>query len=113
MSVGTRFALVRGGIHRVGMLGVALLAAAALMTATGAARAGMVDFYDDWLGLQELDHVNKSRTVFPAWAPEVGAAMRQETRAFVQNVLWKADGRLQTLLGAPYGCAIPTIPDLL
>ena len=37
MSVGTRFALVRGGIHRVGMLGVALLAAAALTTATGAA----------------------------------------------------------------------------
>jgi hypothetical protein len=95
----------------------ALLAAAAggqLDTAAGvqaAARRLLSDpkaketvssFFSDWLGLEGLMAATKDATLYPGYTPAVEQAMLEETSAFVQNVVFGGDGRLATLLGAPY-----------
>jgi hypothetical protein len=62
----------------------------------------VTDFAGQWLGLGELATIDKEATAFPAWKPELRGAMRTETDKFVESVLWKGDGKLETLLTAPY-----------
>ena len=95
----------------------ALLAAAAggqLDTAAGvqaAARRLLSDpkakdtvssFFSDWLGLDGLMVTTKDATLYPGYTAAVQQSMLDETSAFVQNVVFGGDGRLATLLGAPY-----------
>ena len=66
------------------------------------ARAATNVFYEQWFGVDELEHANKDAQLFPQFTPEVKAAMREETIRFVNHVVWEADGKLTTLLSAPY-----------
>jgi hypothetical protein len=67
-------------------------------------RAGptVTEFAGQWLGLEDLATLDKEAEAFPAWKPELRAPMRGETDAFIQHVLWQGDGKLATLLGAPF-----------
>jgi hypothetical protein len=59
-------------------------------------------FFADWLELDALkDHV-KDATAYPMYNDALQASMIAETGAFAQNVVFGGDGRLATLLGAPY-----------
>jgi hypothetical protein len=95
----------------------ALFSAAAagdLATAAGVAQQArrMVDdpralatiesFHGQWLKLDELEELVKDDELFPAWSPELGAAMRDETLAFVTRVIRDGDAKLATLLTAPF-----------
>jgi hypothetical protein len=39
---------------------------------------------------------------FPTWKPDLRAPLRTETDRFIESVLWEGDGKLSTLLTAPY-----------
>jgi Protein of unknown function (DUF1588)/Protein of unknown function (DUF1592)/Protein of unknown function (DUF1585) len=62
----------------------------------------VTEFAGQWLGLDELASIDKEATAFPTWKPELRAAMRTETDRFIEHVLWQGDGKLATLLTAPY-----------
>jgi hypothetical protein len=67
------------------------------------ARRAVTEFYDQWLALGALDTLIKDPLVHPEFTPELRAAMRAETPAFVEHVLWSGDGRLSTLLTSSLG----------
>jgi hypothetical protein len=66
------------------------------------AQAAIDAFYEQWLGLPLLDAATKDAAIYPAWSDSLRAAMREETRRFIDHVLWDDDARLNTLLTAPY-----------
>jgi hypothetical protein len=105
----------------------ALLAAAAagqLDTAAGvttAARRLLGDakakdtvssFFADWLELDGLPDRTKSSTAYPDYNTAMQAAMLEETKTFVESVSFGGDGRLSTLLGAPYSYVNQTLGNL-
>lgn len=80
-----------------------IAAQARVMLAAPRARAAVGDFYRQWLGLGALDGVAKDPAVYPELTDELRGAMRAETQAFVEHVVWSADHKLGTLLTAPLG----------
>jgi hypothetical protein len=66
------------------------------------AQAGSTRFYRQWLGIDKLDRLSKSSELFPEWTDAFKTAARLETERFVNHVVWEGDGRLQTLLTAPF-----------
>jgi hypothetical protein len=66
------------------------------------ARAATNVFYERWFGLHELDNANKDPQLFPEFTQELREAMREETVRFVNHVVWEGDGKLATLLSAPF-----------
>jgi hypothetical protein len=65
------------------------------------ATAMVTNFAGQWLHLRELADADKDPTIYPAWKEELLPLFRQETERFVELV-WKGDGKLDTLLSAPY-----------
>jgi Protein of unknown function (DUF1588)/Protein of unknown function (DUF1585)/Protein of unknown function (DUF1592) len=61
----------------------------------------VTNFAGQWLHLRELADADKDTTVYPTWKEELLPLFRQETERFVELV-WKGDGKLDTLLSAPY-----------
>ena len=66
------------------------------------ARLGIGSFFQQWLELDKVDKAEKSETLFPMWSATLRSQLRQETEAFVAHVFWEGDGRLETLLTAPF-----------
>lgn len=68
------------------------------------AREAVVSVFVDWLELDgthkhgALEDVPKSADLYPEDSSELRSAMRTETRALVERVLFEGDGRLETLL---------------
>lgn len=69
------------------------------------AAAALADFHAQWLGL--TGSFDKSTARYPFWTPAVQDAMRQETATFVDTVIRRSDGKLGTLLSAPF-TALPS-----
>jgi Protein of unknown function (DUF1592)/Protein of unknown function (DUF1588)/Protein of unknown function (DUF1595)/Protein of unknown function (DUF1585)/Protein of unknown function (DUF1587) len=59
-------------------------------------------FAGQWLRLDEISDIEKQAEPYPAFKPELKDAFRGEVEAFFNQVLWKGDGKLDTLLTAPY-----------
>jgi hypothetical protein len=59
-------------------------------------------FHLQWLDLTELGSVEKRTKIYPLFTHELRGQMREETVRFVDHVVRDGDGRLDTLLGAPY-----------
>jgi hypothetical protein len=59
-------------------------------------------FHTQWLDLAKLAALGKDTTLFPQFTPALRDAMQAETLAFVDSVVRNGDGRLETLLTAPY-----------
>jgi hypothetical protein len=59
-------------------------------------------FAGEWLRLDEIPDIEKQAEPYPAFKPELKDAFRGEVEAFFNQVLWKGDGKLDTLLTAPY-----------
>ncbi len=66
------------------------------------AREAVAAFHEQWLGLDELETLSKDPSVYPIFDDELREAMRNETRRFTSTVILSGDGRLETLLTAPY-----------
>ena len=76
------------------------------------AHAGLLGFYSQWLGLPLLESATKDPEAYPAFTDELRDAMGEETRRFVEHVLWEDDARLSTLLTAPYSFVNADLAEL-
>jgi len=65
-------------------------------------RVTFAHFFEQFLELDQLDLLEKDPSVYPTFEPALRDAFRAETLAFVDSVTWNGDGRLSTLLTAPY-----------
>lgn len=62
-------------------------------------------FHLEWLGLGGFDTLEKDSRRYPFFTAEARKAMKAETVAFVDTVIRRSDGRLETLLSAPFTLA--------
>ena len=81
-----------------------LQAAAERMLADPRALEVVALFFAEWLALDHLDHVEKDRSVYPAWSDELAGSFREETLRFVRTV-WEQGARFDTLLTADWTVA--------
>jgi hypothetical protein len=72
------------------------------MLADPKSHPALAAFYRQWFGLGLLDSATKDASIYPQFDDNLRAAMREETSRFVDDVLWKGDAHLATLLTAPY-----------
>lgn len=86
------------------------LAAAARDLAAGEALRGVfLAFADQWLGLSQLGNLVKSPTAFPGFGPAIRDAMRAETEAFLDHVVFGERGGVRELLTSPTTFVDPTL----
>jgi hypothetical protein len=57
-------------------------------------------FHEQWLGVKHAAQVEKDSTAFADFTPQIASLMYDETRAFVDYVIWQSDARLPTLLSS-------------
>lgn len=72
------------------------------MLRDGKARETIASFHLQWLDVDGIGSVTKDPRVFPAFNSAVRTAMRNETVAFADHVVRQGDGKLETLLTAPF-----------
>lgn len=65
------------------------------------ARAAIGNFFEQWTGTQRLSITTKNTMLFPNFTTDLRDAMAAELPAFINDVLWHGDHRLNTLLTAP------------
>lgn len=82
------------------------------MLADARARDAIATFHAQWLDLGKLASLGKDPKAFPQFTPAMRDAMQAETVAFVDSVLRSGDGRLETLLTAPYSILDGPLFDL-
>lgn len=71
------------------------------------AAQGIGAFFVQWLGADRLEEAPKDTQLYPQFTPQLRDAMRTETGAFGDYVIRKGDGKLETLLTAPYSVSVP------
>jgi hypothetical protein len=79
-----------------------VLAQAQRMLADPRAARQVTTFAKEWLRLDEIDDIEKQAEPYPTFKPELRAAFTGEMEAFFNQVIWKGDGKLDTLLTAPF-----------
>jgi Protein of unknown function (DUF1592)/Protein of unknown function (DUF1588)/Protein of unknown function (DUF1595)/Protein of unknown function (DUF1587)/Protein of unknown function (DUF1585) len=79
-----------------------LTAQAKRMLADPRGRSANYDFFKQWFGLSLLETSTKDPAVYPQFDDKLRSAMGEETRRFVDHVVWEDDAKLSTLLSAPY-----------
>ncbi len=77
-------------------------AVAEVMVEAPAARAALGNFYAEVLRLRTLETLAKDPAIYPQFSPALGAAMRQETLALIDDVAFTVDGDFRDILDAPY-----------
>jgi Protein of unknown function (DUF1592)/Protein of unknown function (DUF1588)/Protein of unknown function (DUF1595)/Protein of unknown function (DUF1585)/Protein of unknown function (DUF1587) len=80
----------------------ALRAQVTRMLADPRAHDAIATFHTQWLDLGKLPATTKDPALYPQFSPALRDAMQAETVAFVDDVIRSGDGRLETLLTAPY-----------
>lgn len=96
-----------------------LRAHAERMYADPRGREGVLRIFEEWLGLDDLESMNKDTAVFTAMSPEVGPAARTETLAVISELVFERDADFRTFLtqrrtfvdrklAALYGVRAPT-----
>ncbi|QDG53156.1 DUF1592 domain-containing protein [Persicimonas caeni] len=66
---------------------------------TADARRSLNRAFMTWMGLDDLSSVEKED---PDFTPEMRTSMEAATLAFIDQIIWEGDGRLSTLLTAPF-----------
>lgn len=81
-----------------------LAAQAERLVGTERFRQTVASFHEQWLLLHEIKGADKNPELFPEaiWNPTVKAALAEEARRFVEHVLTEGDGKVETLLSAPF-----------
>ncbi|NUO49333.1 MAG: DUF1592 domain-containing protein, partial [Polyangiaceae bacterium] len=62
----------------------------------------VAEFHKQWLDYERVANVTKDAELFPDWSPAIGQLMAEETRTFIDGVIFGDQGTLTTLLSAPY-----------
>jgi hypothetical protein len=69
-------------------------------------------FHLQWLDVSEIGGQEKRKKIYPLWSDDLRAAMREETVRFVDQVVRSGDGRLETLLTAPFSIVNAPLAEL-
>ena len=80
-------------------------AQAARMVADARFTDAAVSFHLQWLDVVELPGKEKRKSLHPLWSENLRTFMHEETVRFVTEVIKSGDGRLETLLTAPWSIA--------
>ena len=75
------------------------------------AREMMREFQRQWLDLRRIDDFARDAETFPEWDPALLVSMQKETETFFEQVIFEGDGRLETLLSAPYSYLDPALAE--
>ena len=89
-----------------------LRAQAERLLASDRAKDALSSFHLQWLGLDTLLDIDKDPQLFPEVNDAVKAAMKDEAVSFADFVIRRGDGRLQTLLSAPFTIASTDVLSL-
>ncbi len=76
------------------------------------AKDALSSFHLQWLGLDSLLDTEKDPQLFPQFSDALKGAMRDEATGFADFVIRRGDGRLETLLSAPFTVASPDLLSL-
>ncbi len=68
-------------------------------------------FHQQWLGVDELELVEKDGTAYPQFSAALAEAMKRETAEFANGVILDGDAKLETLLTGSF--TYTSDPDLL
>jgi Protein of unknown function (DUF1592)/Protein of unknown function (DUF1588)/Protein of unknown function (DUF1595)/Protein of unknown function (DUF1585)/Protein of unknown function (DUF1587) len=68
------------------------------MLADPRAQEAIASFHLQWLGVDEIESLEKAPEVYPDFDPALALAMKEDTASFANWVLTEGDGRLETLL---------------
>ncbi|HWZ92069.1 MAG TPA: DUF1592 domain-containing protein [Polyangiaceae bacterium] len=71
------------------------------MLADPRAKDAVASFHSEWLSTSAIATADKDMTMFPEFTAAIRADLQQEVTTFVDQVFW-TDGKLETLLTAPY-----------
>jgi hypothetical protein len=72
------------------------------LLALPAAQTHLVRFHQQWLGIDSIGALSKDAMRFPAFTPLLAYYMAEETRRFLQHVLFEKQGTFADLLITPY-----------
>jgi hypothetical protein len=89
-----------------------IAAQAQRMLADNRARPAVAEFYRQWFGLARLESTNKDTTAYPKFNDTLKASMEEESRRFIEDVVWNGDSKLSTLLSANYSFVNKPLADL-
>jgi hypothetical protein len=70
---------------------------------------GVFAFLFEHFGYDGVRDVTKDEKLFPGFSKGLAAELAQETATFLRQVLWADDGRLGTILSAPYSMLTPRL----
>lgn len=70
------------------------------MIASPKAQDTIASFHQQWLGVDELEHVEKDPELYPSYDTTLAASMKQDVASFAQWVLDEGEGTLDQLLTA-------------
>ena len=59
-------------------------------------------FHEQWLDLAKIEEAEKDPRLFPTFDAPLRALLDREAELFVEEVMWKGDGTVGTLLTAPF-----------
>lgn len=65
-------------------------------------QVNLVKMHEQWLGIDTVSALTKDATAWPSFTPALAVEMGQETRTFVQNVVFKLPGTFDDLLLSPF-----------
>jgi hypothetical protein len=72
------------------------------LLADARARPALANFYGQWFGMSRIKTASKDTTAYPDFNEALRDAMGEETRRFIDDVLWSGDAKLTTMLTASY-----------
>ena len=68
-------------------------------------------FVADWLNLNRLKNLRPNQQRFPGWNPQLATAMRLETLAYFEDIVWKQDRPLAALMNSQFTFATPALAE--
>ncbi|MEJ7734356.1 MAG: DUF1592 domain-containing protein [Polyangiaceae bacterium] len=76
------------------------------------AKEGLRAMYGQWMMLEKLAVITKDPSFYDGYDEAAAAVFREGTEAFVDEVLWEGDARLETLLTASFAYVDETLADI-
>jgi hypothetical protein len=76
------------------------------------ARPPVAEFYRQWFGLARIEQTNKDATAYPKFDDALRTAMSEESKRFIDDVIWNGDAKLSTMLSANYSFVNKPLADL-
>ncbi len=72
------------------------------MLADPKAQDAITEFHLQWMGVDEIEGLEKDGATFPDFTSELAVAMKEDTATFAAKIILEGDAKVETLLTADY-----------